>query len=132
MKILIYNMLLSPEKMNAKYMDAEIPNNLYVVSSLLYEFCMDFQDGEMLQVNPIYAIGNYESVGKVRVLESIIVREGRHREGKLISGLKSEDWIKKHFKMQGWSQERRTLKGLIDLLHGAICKHHAKLIQKYF
>ena len=58
----------------------------------------------MLLVNPIYSIGNYESVDKVRVLESIIVKEGDHREGDLISGLKDEKWVKKYFKFQNWSQ----------------------------
>jgi hypothetical protein len=42
----------------------------------------------MMKVDPIYSLGNYEKVGKARALESIIVRNGKYREGDLISGLK--------------------------------------------
>lgn len=41
---------------------------------------------------------------KVRFLESIVVREGKHREGEVISGLKDEEWVKNHFKFKTWSQ----------------------------
>jgi hypothetical protein len=51
-----------------------------VISSILYEFFIDYQDEIMLLVDPtFYNIGNYESVDKMRVLESIIVKDGRHR-----------------------------------------------------
>lgn len=86
----------------------------------------------MLLVDPVYNIGNYEEVDKVRMLESIIVKEGRHREGEVISGLKDEEWVKKYFKFKNWNQERKNLKLLIDLLQVAMSKYHAKLVQKYF
>lgn len=50
---------------------------------------MEHQDEIMMQVDPLYTLGNYETVGKVRALESIIVRNGKYREGDLISGLKN-------------------------------------------
>jgi hypothetical protein len=58
-KLLIYNTLLSPHKIGPKFTEYEIPQNLYVVSSVLYEFCIDFQDEVMMLVDPIYNIGNY-------------------------------------------------------------------------
>jgi hypothetical protein len=60
-----------------------------VIGSVLYELCIDHQDEVMMRVDPLYVLGNYEKVGKVRALESIIVRNGKYREGDLISGLKS-------------------------------------------
>lgn len=86
----------------------------------------------MLLVDPIYSIGNYQSVEKVRVLESIVVKDGEYREGDLISGLKDEKWVKKYFKFQNWTEEKKNLKQLIDFLHIAIVKYHSKIIQPYF
>ena len=58
----------------------------------------------MMLVDRVYNIGNYESVDKVRFLESIVVRGGKHREGEVISGLKHEEWVKQYFKFKNWSQ----------------------------
>jgi hypothetical protein len=50
----------------------------------------------------------------------------------VISGLKDEEWVKKYFKFKSWTQERKNLKLLIDLLQVAMGKFHAKMVQKYF
>ena len=70
-----------------------------------------------MKVDPLYSLGNYEKVGKARALESIIVRNGKYREGDLISGLKNQEWINRYFKFKTWTNEKKTLKQMVELLH---------------
>jgi hypothetical protein len=44
MKILLYNILLSPEKVSSQFEDEVLSNNLYVISSILYELFIIVQD----------------------------------------------------------------------------------------
>lgn len=67
-KLLIYSTLLSPEKINSNLTEDEIPNNLFVLSSILYEFIIFIQDEYMSALNPVYEIGNYRKHKKVRYL----------------------------------------------------------------
>jgi len=65
-----------------------VTNNLYVISSVAYELVLDVQDEYMLQVSPSYKIGNFKGFNKIRILESIVVKNQSQRAGELISGLK--------------------------------------------
>ena len=71
-------------------------------------------------------------MGKARVLESIVMRGGAYREGELISGLKEEEWIKEHFGMKGWGEEKKLLEKLMEELRVLMASFHRKLIATYF
>lgn len=125
-KLLLYNMLLSPEKVSQELVIDTIVDNLYVISSVVYEFAIDFQDEYMLQVPPVYKIGNYEGKSKVRVLESIVVKGRPQRPGEIISGLKDEEWTKKYFNFRTWSDEKKALSTLIESIQSRMATYHRK------
>jgi hypothetical protein len=125
-------MLLSPEKVGQELVIDTIVENLYVISSVVYEFAIDFQDEYMLQVPTVYKIGNYQGMSKVRVLESIVVKGRPQRPGEIISGLKDEEWTKKYFNFRAWSDEKKALSTLIESIQSRMATYHRKFTEKYF
>jgi hypothetical protein len=44
MKILVYNILLSPSKVSSQFEEEILSNNLYILSSVIYELAIEVQD----------------------------------------------------------------------------------------
>jgi hypothetical protein len=88
-----------------------------VIASIVYEFVLDIQDSYLMAVPKSYQIGNFEGLDWVKTAHSLIYNHASPQPGELISGLKSENWVKKHFKMGGWGEEKGMLTSTIGIFH---------------
>lgn len=79
-----------------------------------------------------YNIGNFEALDWVKTADSLVYSSSSRQAGELISGLKNEDWVKKHFKMGGWSEEKGVLTSTIGIFHEMMAAYHKKLTKSLF
>ena len=131
-KLLLYNTILSEKGLGSKVKEGELPNTVRVVSSVLYELFLYKQDELLMNLPEYYQLNNYKAVGKVRVLESIVLKGSNPREGELISGLRDEKWVSRYFRVEKWKTELKILDGILDVVHDSLRDFHTQLIAKYY
>ena len=114
---MIFNILLSPTKFSSDLAGDSLTENLELISSILYEFVIDIQDGYLMKVPKSYKIGNYKKIKSVQKAEPLIYGNVNKVQGELITGLKGEDYIKKHYNFATWRQEKSLIVSTLNIFH---------------
>jgi len=52
--------------------------------------------------------------------------------GKLISGLRSEKWVKKYWYLNRWSVEKKLVEDTLNILHSKMAKFHKTVVKNMF
>lgn len=99
--MLLYNIFLQPERIEIIFDHKENVkvtfSNLKLIGNILYELFIDIQDELLNRPPSVYTVGNWNTLKhkfKLKISESMTVREGFFQNNELISGLASNKYIR--------------------------------------
>jgi hypothetical protein len=130
-KILLFNILLQPDRIGIQVASSVNPSiiysNLRLIGNILYELFIDVQDQYLEKAPILYKIGNWLQLKKrfnFKISQSMTLKEGFYQKNELISGLASHNYIQSIYKLKQLTEERHVLTELVRLLHQSIVAFH--------
>ena len=136
-KLLLYNVMLQPEKLDimfgAHHDRALFYSNVKLVGAILYYLVLDVQDAMLGEVPPVYQVGNWRelSEGEVRPARSMTLSDYSSSRS-LILGVPHNREVVEFMRHIRMDHCREQIEDIVKRLHQWMVHHHERIARQAY